>query len=362
MSDTEPALFRAFPELAEHIPRRPFVAGPTPVRPLPLEGMPADALFVKCDGASCPLYGGNKPRKLEFVIGAAAARRARRLVTTGGLGTHHGLATTILGRAAGLATTLVLVDQPVTDEVLESLTLQAAYGAEQIHCRGVPGAALAVIRVLARSTLRGERTQLVPTGGTNARGTLGFVSAGLEVAEQIRRGELPVPAEVFLPVGSGGTFAGLVLGLKLAGLPTRVRGVLVTDILPPSPRRLASIARSSLRLLRRHSQTVRAVPIEAADFPLIRDQLGGGYGAPTDAAREALARAAEHGIQLETTYSAKCFAALLARGPEPPGGPILFWNTYNGIDVAAAAPRQPERGLLPLGIRRAVERGARKAA
>ncbi|MDX1648953.1 MAG: 1-aminocyclopropane-1-carboxylate deaminase, partial [Myxococcota bacterium] len=82
------------------------------MRALPLRG--ADGrLFVKDDGRSSPLYGGNKPRKLEWVIGAARARGARRLVTTGGLGSHHGLATTILGRAAGLATTLVLVDQPV---------------------------------------------------------------------------------------------------------------------------------------------------------------------------------------------------------------------------------------------------------
>ena len=94
---------------------------PTPVEVFPLDGVPAGGLYVKRDDRSGTSYGGNKPRKLEFIIGAALARGARRLVTSGGLGTNHGLATTILGNEAGLATTLVLVPQPVTDAVRRSL-------------------------------------------------------------------------------------------------------------------------------------------------------------------------------------------------------------------------------------------------
>ena len=79
----------------------------------------------------------------------------------------------------------------------------------------------------------------VPTGGSGPAGNLGFVSAAYELAEQVRAGALPEPESIYVAVGTGGTQAGLTLGLRLAGLRSRLLGVLVTDILPPSPTRLA---------------------------------------------------------------------------------------------------------------------------
>jgi D-cysteine desulfhydrase len=354
----EPALFRRFPALRARIPFRPFLAGPTPVAPLALAGLPQ--LFVKRDDRCTPLYGGNKPRKLEFLLGEALARGSRRLVTTGGIGTHHGLATTILARACDVATTLVLVDQPVTPEVRESLRLFAAFGAEVVDARGVPGAVRKGAAVLLRSWLRGERPQLVPTGGSSATGNLGFVSAGLELAEQVAAGALPEPAALFLPVGSGGSVAGVSVGLRLGGLATRVVGVLVTDILPPSPRRLARMAAAAHRRLRRADAGVPALRFEPRDFALVADQLGPGYGAPTAAAREARALAEAAGLGTETTYSAKCLAELLARGRRGalPHGPVLFWLTYNGVDVSALAPAADRLETLPPRLRGLVETGA----
>jgi D-cysteine desulfhydrase len=350
----ESALFRRFPGLAGRIPHHPFVPAATPVEQVELSG--ALALHVKRDDRSCPLYGGNKPRKLEFVIGEALARRARRIVTTGGIGTNHGLATTILGRSAGLATTLVLVDQPVTEEVRRSLRLFACYGAEVVHARSVRGAVWHGARVLAGAALRGERPFLVPTGGSSASGNLGFVSAGLELGEQVARGELPEPALVFLPVGSGGSLAGLAVGLRLAGLATRPVGVLVTDILPPSPRSLARRAGAVVRRLRRLDPNVPPLALGASDFELATGQLGPGYGAATEAAREAQRVAAQAGLTLDTTYSAKCLAEILsrARAGSLPRAPVLFWLTFSSIDVAAAAPPfRPE--ALPASLRAIAE-------
>ena len=90
-------------------PRLHFAHLPTPLEPMERisKALGGPNLWIKRDDSSCPLYGGNKPRKLEFVIGRALARGSRRLITTGALGTNHGLATTILGREAGLKTTLV---------------------------------------------------------------------------------------------------------------------------------------------------------------------------------------------------------------------------------------------------------------
>jgi D-cysteine desulfhydrase len=349
-----PALFRRFPALVGRIPHRPYLEGPTPVTPADLPGR-SGALWVKRDDLSCPLYGGNKPRKLELTVGAAVAKGRRRLVTTGGLGTNHGLATTILAREAGIATTLVLVDQPVTEAVRRSLRLFVVYGAEVVYGRNVAGAAAAVLGVLTRSAWAGERPGLMPTGGSSPLGNLGFVSAGLELADQVAEGLLPPPEEIYVAVGTGGTLAGLVLGLRLAGLPSRVRGVLVTDILPPRPARLARSARRSLALLRRSDPTVPDVALRDEDFTLDADQLGPGYGASTPAADAAVAWASEQGLALETTYTGKCLAEILDRSQrgDLPAGPVLFWNTHNGIDVAARAPRLPEpEALLPRGIRR----------
>jgi D-cysteine desulfhydrase len=326
------------------------------VEPRALEGFPEGSLFVKRDDRSCALYGGNKPRKLEFVIGRALERGSRRLVTSGGLGTNHGLATAILGRSVGMSTSLVLVDQPVTEEVRHSLRLSAAWGAEQVYGRNVAGAVVQSVRVLAASTLRGERPHLVPAGGSSSRGDLGFVSAGLELAEQVRAGELPEPAEVWVAVGTGGPAVGLVVGLKLAGLTTSVRGVLVTDILPPSPKSLARTARAVLRGLRKLDPEIPMHSIGPGDFPLDRDQLGAGYGAPTEAGISAVAAAAEQNIGLDPTYTGKCLAALhqCARRGALPTGPALFWNTLNSVDVAATAPVDPGRAVLPAPFQRLV--------
>lgn len=355
---TEPALFRRFPALRARIPHRAFLPGATPVAPLALAGVAG--LWVKQDDRCTPLYGGNKPRKLEFVLGRAQARRARRVLTSGGLGTHHGLATTILARSCDIATTLVLVDQPLTDAVRESLRLFAAYGAEVVDGRSVGGAVLRGGAALARSALRGERPLVVPTGGSSPTGNLGFVSAGLELAEQIGAGELPAPALVFLPVGSGGSVAGLAVGLRLAGLGTPVVGVLATDILPPSPARLARMADAALRRLRRADPTLPALRFGAGDFELARGQLGPGYGAATDAAREAQRAAFDAGLQLELTYTAKCLAEILARGRRGalPRGPVLFWQTYNGVDVKARAPGPYRPEALPPRLRRMAEEAA----
>jgi len=325
-------LFRAHPALRDRVARQPFIDGPTPVEPLRIPGLESADLYVKRDERSCSIYGGNKPRKLEFIIGRALERGSRRLVTTGGLGTHHGFATTILARSVGLETTLVLVPQPITPEVERSLALDAAYGAEIVRASGVPAAALAILRVLMISQWRGEKPHLVRTGGSSSVGNLGFVSAAFELAEQIEQGMLPMPAEILVPIGSGGTIAGLVVGLKLAGLETRVRGILVSDILPPSPRALARAARATLHRMRRLAASVPAPPLRASDFPIDKSELGPGYGVATPSGTAAQACAREIGLELDATYSAKCFAALIARARSNalPRGPVLFWNTFAG--------------------------------
>lgn len=339
------------------LPRVPLTLLPTPVHRLERLGIERglDAVWVKRDDRSGALYGGNKPRKLEFLLGEALRRGYRKVITFGGIGTHHGLATTLCARQAGLRTQLVLLPQPVTEHVRQCLLLDHAYGAELYYAGNVAGVAVTALSLCVRGLVRGDLPWIVPAGGSSPRGALGYVNAAVELAEQVRAGELPEPDFIFVPLGSGGTAAGLMLGLKLAGLSSRVVAVLVTDILPPSAARLRRLARGSLQLLRRYRPRIPAVKVRSGDVTIVRGHLGRGYGAPTAAGESASALLADlEGIQLEPTYTAKCFAALLELATQEPyrGRTLLFWNTYSSVDPAASLPRLPVYTELPAPFHR----------
>src|SRR5262245_13554409 len=333
------------------LPRLPLTALPTPVAPLERLGRAAGIAppWIKRDDLSGVIYGGNKPRKLELLLGAAGARGRGRVLTFGGLGTHHGLATAACGRAGGLATTLVLVPQPITPHVQRCVRLLHALGAELHLARGPLDAARQGVGLLARGWLAGEPLALVPTGGTSVLGALGYLNAGLELAEQVRAGLLPEPSAVFVALGSGGTAAGMLAGLRLAGLRSRVVAVLVTDILPPSPRRLLRLARACLD---RHAPGSAAI-VREGDLEIERGFAGPCYGAVTPeatAARHALEES--EGITLETTYTGKCLAALLHRAPAmPDGGPLLFWDTFSSGEPSNLPEHLPHDETLPPAFR-----------
>jgi 1-aminocyclopropane-1-carboxylate deaminase/D-cysteine desulfhydrase-like pyridoxal-dependent ACC family enzyme len=138
-----------------------------------------------------------------------------------------------------------------------------------------------------------------------------------------------------------------------------VVGVLVTDILPPSTRRLAALAKASVGALRRAYAGIPDVCVSAGDFTLLKGHLGAGYGAPTEEAVEAQRLMADlEGIQLETTYSAKCLAGLLraAGDGEYRTSNLLFWNTFSSIDPAGGCKRVPDFHELPQPFHRFFDR------
>jgi len=346
------ALERWFPELRGRFPRVPLTSLPTRVHRLErLAGeLRLDELWIKRDDESGRLYGGNKPRKLEFVLADALAQRRTAVLTFGGIGTHHGLATTLCARSVGLRSILLLLGQPVTEHVRECLLLDHAAGAELHYGKGVPMLALRAVRLCARELLRGRLPYILPTGGTSPLGTLGYVNAAFELHEQIRARELPEPDCIFVPMGSGGTVAGLVLGAKIVGLRSRVMAVLVTDIMPPTPQKLAKQAAACLALLQKYVPDLRLLRVAADEFTIVPGYVGACYGAPTDAGRRARDLMGNlEGIQLETTYSAKCLAALIdvAHRREYQDGPVLFWNTYSSVDPRRQLPLPSYTQLPP---------------
>jgi D-cysteine desulfhydrase len=254
------------------------------------------------------------------------------VITGGAIGTNHGLATALYAREVGLRTVLVLVPQPETDHVRAQLTRMRDAGAELHFAAGPARAFVLAAALIARRMQAPPRLPyLILPGGSVPLGCIGYVEAGLELARQVADGEMAEPSAVVVALGSGGTAAGLLLGMKAAGLRSRLICVLVNDLTPISARSVARLARRTQRLMARHGSALPHLEISGADFDVRDEWLGHGYGHSTPQAARATDVFAEAGVRLDPVYTAKAAAGLLAlnqRG-ELGAGPILFWNTYS---------------------------------
>lgn len=342
---SEPFLFQRFPALAGSLPWLPLAQLPTPVQPLTVEHAGrVVTLLVKRDDLSALPYGGNKVRKLEFLLAQARAEGATRVVTAGAFGSHHALATTVFGVRNGFAVSCVLFPQHRTPHVQDILRMIAAHGAELRFTRRMEGVPFALRR--ARWAHRGETVCTIPPGGSNAAGTLGYVNAALELDAQIAAGECDVPSVIHVAGGTLGTAAGLALGLALAGRRIPIQATRITSTLVTNPRTLRRLLRGTAALLERAGVRVPDVG-SAMDLVSLRDdQIGGGYGHETPAGRAAAEAFRGAGLVLDPTYTAKAAAAVLA-DTAPAGGPVLFWHT-----LSAAEPLDAARGLDVLRLPR----------
>lgn len=314
--------------------RTPLGTGPTPVTRLELDHVD-DSVELWCkheesygDGA----WGGNKVRKLEWIIPEAHRRGVRTLFTVGGIGTHWGLACARYGAEHGLGTVLGLVEQPVDDHVREQWArLQASpatihrFADQRRLRRAVPGL---VLRHAfgGRSGWVPRLPWFLPAGGSNPFGTLGYVETALEIAGQVERGEMPEPGTVVVPVGSGGTVAGMTLGLRIAGLRSTVLGVVVNDAMPLDADTLLELGNRTADLLRDRGATY--VPhLAPSELAARTDWLGATYGDPTPASVRMVAAAARAGLEIEPVYTGKALAAIADLGPSLKG-PVLWLNTH----------------------------------
>lgn len=283
------------------------------------------SLWIKDDGVISKIYGGNKPRKLEFIFYEALEKKAKYLVSTGGIGTNHGLALSLLGNEFGFKTILFLYPQPVTEYVKKNLIRMVESGAD---VRIVSHPVHAVMR--ARLLSRRNEHYFVPPGGSSCQGNTGFYLAGEELKQGIKKEELPQPSWIFLPVGTGGTLAGLALSLSNSSLSTRIMGVCVVEKVVTNRGVLLYEIFSLKNFLRKNGiNTANPLRVERT-FSLTHRFLGKGYGHPTpEAVRAVELMKDEEGIELETTYTGKTLAALIEFAKEKGSGNLLFWNTHN---------------------------------
>ena len=229
-------LVKQYPSLENKLPYVSLGEFPTPLLKLDKLGphIGLDNLFIKRDDMSGKAYGGNKVRKLEFLLGDVLHTKINEILTFGAAGSNHALATAIYAKQLGLKSISMLTHQPNAHYVIRNLIMSYHCGAE-IHLYPkipfiVPRANPVVLYQLLRHRLSsGHMPGIIPFGGSSPLGVVGYVNAAFELKEQILRGEMPEPDYIYVASGSMGTAAGLTLGLKATRSKTRVVSVRVNN-------------------------------------------------------------------------------------------------------------------------------------
>ncbi len=292
------------------------------------EGVAAPRLFIKRDDCTGLAGGGNKTRKLEFLIGEAIAQGADTVVTTGALQSNHARQTAAAAVAAGLKPVLVLLDMvPYKGRAYRrsgNRLLDDLLGAEvRIVPEGANPAAF-IKNTLDEISSSGGKPFFVPTGGSNATGSLGYAAAYFEIADALDALGIS-SARIVHGSSSGGTQGGLVAGAALRGKGPAIHGINVYRA------DHAAMMADILKLARATAEKLGA-PALADDAIILEDGfLGERYGMPTDAMVEAVKLVARsEGILLDPVYTGKAMAGLLAlirAGRFPRDETIVFLHT-----------------------------------
>jgi D-cysteine desulfhydrase family pyridoxal phosphate-dependent enzyme len=311
-------------------PRLLLAEYPTPLEFLPRLSRALDrAIYIKRDDEVGPGLGGNKTRKLEYLLAQAQERGARRVVTFGGLQSNHARLTAAAARRLGMEPHLFYFERRPT-HLTGNLLLNDLLGAK-LHFVPVGGGSggmtvettIQLVRWVARASVGPH--YFIPVGGHSWLGCLGYVRAAAEIDEQAR-GLGIAGARLVIAAGSGGTLAGLLAGLTLLDSPLRPLGIDVGKLWKNFP---ASIGRLATELCARLGEPHTFTP---AQVPLIEGTyVGERYAVPSARGMAALRRlAATEGILLDPVYTGKAFAGLLDLVEQNALGykePIIFLHT-----------------------------------
>ncbi len=331
-------LFTGYPELRENLPYISLGMFPTPVIKADKLGVNIglDSLYIKNDGVTHPVFGGNKIRKLEFLLGKALLNSHKVVMTFGGAGSNHATATAVCAKEVGLKSISMLMPQAVSSNLRNNLLMSYHYGAE-LHLYDPPETLIPGVRKIMREyrVKSGKVPMLIPFGGSNPTGIMGFVNAALELKEQVDAGLLPEPDLIYSAVGTMGTVIGLRIGIHAAGMRTEVVPVRVIDETSANVEKYVNLFRRTCSFLKNNDPSFTLPLIGMNDVKLRHDFFGEEYGKSTPQGMEAITLMREHeDLMLEGTYTGKALACLVddARRGKLKGKTVLFWDTYNGND------------------------------
>ena len=312
--------------LLDSTPRMTFVSGPTPVCSVgDLEGRVE--LLIKHDDAQSLAGGGNKLRKLEFLAAQAKAENADTLVTSGGIQSNHARATAGVAARLGLACHLLLRDmvpgQPPEYRTSGNQVYLSMFGATHEVLPVDTDLRAATNATVAALTSSGRRPFVVPFGGSNGLGCLGYAACAREIVRQL--GPRAMPDVMCVPFGSGGTYAGLLAGFHGLGLRQRVVGYCVLDAAETARARVFEILDDLAGRIGLDPEALRSA-VELDD-----GALGDGYGLPGADTIDAIRHMGRnHGLVLDPVYTGKAMAGVLQwlrDGRFTPGSRVLFLHT-----------------------------------
>ncbi len=307
-------------------------------------------LGVKRDDQLPALYGGSKVRKLDYLLACEPWQSARRWSSVGAIGSGHLVALTAAAAQLDRELHAEVFWEPLSHGVLDNLAYTASTAQSLQFHRGRAGVALRAAPVLVAGRWRGGA--VIAPGATVPVAALGLVRAGLELGRQVHAGILPEPQRIYLSLGSGGTAAGLLVGLALAGLATHVYAVLAVEPVFAPRLRLASLVRSIEKRLAADGLVVP--PVDLRRLHLDASQVGPGYGVATPASRAMRQQLLALGVAAEDVYTGKAWAALAVDAQiAVDKGPWLLWNTVRSAQPLPARPDWATR--LPLWLRQRLD-------
>ena len=314
------ALFDRLPRLTDLVPWVELADGlPTAVDEVD------DGLYVQRDDATDSHYGGNKVRKLEFVL-PIALRKGGPVLTAGAIGSHHVYATAVHAARLGLEVEAVRFPQPMTPHV-ESIDAALRKLPNVKHTMLASRYAMPFVLAARRIAIERANGYAVLPGATSPLGNLGYVSAALELIDAFEREGWAPPDDVVVALGSGGSAVGLTLGLRLGGwLDTTVVAVRVSDVIVTNYAVLNAHAAATALVLGIGGWLPRSgnLHIEPGYF-------ADGYGESSPAGERAADDGARFGLQVEPTYTAKALAAALDRWRA--GRRVVFVQTFAAHDA-----------------------------
>lgn len=334
------------------LPHLPLATLPTPVEDMEAlaDAIGIKQLLVKRDDVTGQLYGGNKVRKLAFLLADAIDQQAKSVMTIGAMGSNHVLATCIYARAHDLAPAAQQFEQPVTDHVLNNLRALSTTKPElklMAHPAQLP---FHIFKKKLNDWMnKREQSYYIPGGGSSGVGSIGYVDAIFELKRQIDEGQATKPDVIFVTAGTCGTLAGMALGLKMAKLHIPIYAVRVVDRVVANHIQVFKLVHQIKQVFQRHGLT-DCPEVHKEDIHFIHDQLGKDYGYSTAQGLLAMETAKTHGpLKLDATYTGKTFGALMAKidtyGLKDKT--VLYWHTLNSVDLGERIERANIHRDLP---------------
>ncbi len=307
---------------------------PTPIQPLQRlsKHLGGPTLYMKRDDQTGLATGGNKARKLEFLIAEALAQGCDHLVTTGAAQSNHCRQTAAAAASYGLGCTLVLKGTAPAS-ISGNLLLNELLGAH-LYWTGEQDSARVMANVCAELRTMGRSPYQIPLGGSNVVGATGYVLAMEELLDQLAAANINIDF-IITASGSGGTQAGMVLGAKIYGFRSQILGISVSQEANALQTQVAALATATATHLG------LGTPSLSGEVNVNDDYLGEGYGKVSEIEREAIRMVAQlEGILLDPVYTGRAMGALIDLirwGAFTRGQSVLFWHTGGTAALSAFA-------------------------